>query len=119
MIENSATVEVLTAEVRQLMIDKRQVTLSIFRQLDDVDPDCCQPFGRVHDSNAPTRRGSRETSLSTVHVVGRSTNFEGNWSGARIPRVGLILASGVLMIFRWLGRRRLRSCVSGSRRAMS
>ncbi len=74
MTENSATVEVLTAEVRQLMIGKRQVTLSIFRQLDDVDPDCCQPFGRVHDSNAPTRRGSRGTSLPTVHVVGRSTD---------------------------------------------
>jgi hypothetical protein len=48
----TATVETLTAEVRVLMVGSRQVTLSVFKQLDSVDPetddgDHFQPFGRV------------------------------------------------------------------------
>lgn len=51
MSENtSAQVEVLTAEVRALMVGKRQVTLSVYRQLDLVPSDQCNPFGRVRDS---------------------------------------------------------------------
>lgn len=48
-----ATVEVLTAEVRALMVGSRQVTLSVYRQLDQVDPfevpltEGFEPFGRV------------------------------------------------------------------------
>jgi hypothetical protein len=46
---NSATVETLTAEVRVLMVGSRQVTLSVFRQLDWIDYDECEPFGRVNE----------------------------------------------------------------------
>ena len=45
----SATVETLTAEVRVLMVGRRQVTLSVYRQLDTVEPDEIEPFGRVRD----------------------------------------------------------------------
>ncbi len=44
---HAANVEVLTAEVRVLMVGSRQVTLSVARQLDEVKPDDVTPFGRV------------------------------------------------------------------------
>lgn len=47
MTAETATVEVLTAEVRVLMIGSRQVTLSVARQLDEVEPGDITPFGRV------------------------------------------------------------------------
>jgi hypothetical protein len=56
-----ATVKTLTAEVRVLMVGNRQVTLSVYRQLDEVEPDELEPFGRVNDS--------KDRGLS---VVGRS-----------------------------------------------
>jgi hypothetical protein len=48
----TATVETLTATVRTLAIGKRQITLSVAKQLDRVDlfeynPDIIVPFGRV------------------------------------------------------------------------
>lgn len=45
----TATVEVLTAEVRVLMVGNRQVTLSVYRQLDIVSTGEIEPFGRVRD----------------------------------------------------------------------
>jgi hypothetical protein len=42
-----ATVEALTAQVRVLMVGSRQITLSVYWQLDDVDPDEVEIFGRV------------------------------------------------------------------------
>lgn len=42
-----ATVELLTAEVRVLMVGSRQVTLSVARQLDHVGLSGIEPFGRV------------------------------------------------------------------------
>lgn len=66
-------VEVLTAEVRALMIGKRQVTLSVYRQLDTVEPEDCEPFGRVRDGQAASSQSrSYRPALSIVHVVGRS-----------------------------------------------
>jgi hypothetical protein len=56
MVTTTATVEVLTAEVRTLMVGSRQVTLSVYRQLDGVGGvgwewmKDFEPFGRVHDS---------------------------------------------------------------------
>lgn len=47
MAEQTATVEVLTAEVRVLMVGSRQVTLSVAAQLDKVSYDQIEPFGRV------------------------------------------------------------------------
>ena len=44
--KNSAVVEVLTAEVRVLMVGSRQVTLSVAAQLDIVHPQYIRPFGR-------------------------------------------------------------------------
>lgn len=46
----TATVEVLAAEVRVLMVGSRQVTLSVYRQLDEVEPENIEPFGRVRDA---------------------------------------------------------------------
>ena len=47
MSSESATVEVLTAEVRVLMVGSRQVTLSVAKQLDKVARHDLLPFGRV------------------------------------------------------------------------
>lgn len=65
MANSSATVVALTAEVRALMIGSRQVTLSVYRQLDTVDHTECEPFGRVRDAKDCDYRG--------VYVVGRHT----------------------------------------------
>jgi len=58
----TATVEALSAEVRVLMVGSRQVTLSVYRQLDRVPDDEIEPFGRVRD-------GKHEG--CDVYVVGR------------------------------------------------
>jgi hypothetical protein len=50
----SVQVEVLTAEVRVLMVGSRQVTLSVFRQLDLIPPEALEPFGRVNDKSSGT-----------------------------------------------------------------
>lgn len=50
MSETIASVNVLTAEVRTLMVGRRQVTLSVYRQLDEVPDSEIEPFGRVRDS---------------------------------------------------------------------
>jgi hypothetical protein len=57
-----ATVEVLTAAVRVLMVGNRQVTLSVYRQLDEVTPAEIEPFGRVRDRQDGAGQG--------VNVVG-------------------------------------------------
>ena len=59
----AARVEVLTAEVRVLMVGSRQVTMSVYDQLDQVKPGEIEPFGRV----APRDAGS-----GWVNVVGVS-----------------------------------------------
>jgi hypothetical protein len=54
MSQTTATVEVLTAEVRVLMVGSRQVTLSVFNQLDETFYwSQFVPFGRVR----PKERG--------------------------------------------------------------
>jgi hypothetical protein len=65
MTTTAARVEVLTAEVRVLIVGSRQVTLSVFRQLDRVNSALIEPFGRVRDK--PADPGS-----DRVTVVGRS-----------------------------------------------
>ena len=62
MSSATATIEILTAEVRTLQVGSRQITLSVYRQLDDATPDNCDPFGRVRD---------REHEPNRVYVVGR------------------------------------------------
>lgn len=43
-------VEPLVAEVRVLVVGKRQVTGGMYKQLDYVTPDLIEPFGRVRSS---------------------------------------------------------------------
>ena len=62
---HTATVETLTAEVRVLMVGSRQVTLSVYRQLDRRPSDEVEPFGRVSDRNDEAKYGCR-----SVFVVG-------------------------------------------------
>ena len=64
-MEYTATVEVLTAEVRVLMVGSRQVTLSVYRQLDRRPSDEVEPFGRVSDKQDEPKYGCR-----SVFVVG-------------------------------------------------
>jgi hypothetical protein len=52
MATATAQVEVLTAEVRVLMVGSRQVTLSVYRQLDPVHTFAIDPFGRVSDEKS-------------------------------------------------------------------
>src|SRR5215468_4223550 len=49
MNKHTGTVESLSAEIRVLMIDSRQVTLSMYRQLDEVEWETFCPFGRIND----------------------------------------------------------------------
>jgi hypothetical protein len=63
MTTTTAHVEVLTAEVRVLMVGSRQVTLSVYSQLDIVRPDEIEPFGRVRP---------RDAEKDLVYAVGAS-----------------------------------------------
>ncbi len=63
---STATVEVLTAEVRVLMVGSRQVTLSVYRQLDAIPFYALTPFGRVRASRQP----ADEFSGGRIEVIG-------------------------------------------------
>lgn len=71
MSSNTATVETLTAEVRVLMVGSRQVTLSVYRQLDHV-PGLKQmeAFGRVRGLKPV--KDEYGNGIIEVEVVGRS-----------------------------------------------
>jgi hypothetical protein len=62
--QHTATVETLTAEVRVLMVGSRQVTMSVYNQLDWAELTKLDglPFGRVHPRDAERR---------TLYLVGR------------------------------------------------
>ncbi len=49
---HTATVETLTAEVRVLMVGSRQVTMSVYDQLDYLAPADINPLGRVRPKAA-------------------------------------------------------------------
>ena len=51
-MNQTATVEVLTAEVRVLMVGSRQITMGVFTQLDEVYEDDIEAFGRVRPRNS-------------------------------------------------------------------
>ena len=61
----SATVEVLTAEVRVLMVGSRQVTMSVYNQLDHRPYVEVTPFGRVRPKDGTS---------DEVHLVGVDTD---------------------------------------------
>lgn len=62
-----ARVQVLTAEVRTLVVGCRQVTLSVAKQLDEVAQEDIQPFGRI-------RTGMRWpfAAMDLIEVIGSS-----------------------------------------------
>lgn len=60
----NATVRTLTAEVRTLVVGSRQVTMSVYNQLDPVEYYSIEPFGRVR---------TKDWSWRQIDVVGRST----------------------------------------------
>jgi hypothetical protein len=63
----TATVETLTAEVRTLIVGSRQITMSVFKQLDYEDFSKIEPMGRV-------RVAAKDSdSAEGVDIVGRST----------------------------------------------
>lgn len=71
-----ATVETLTAEVRTLVVGNRQVTLSVYNQLDWVEPDEITPFGRVR----------RRDPGHALEVVGATTDGALVRSGLDMPQ---------------------------------
>jgi hypothetical protein len=75
---HEATVEALTAEVRVLMVGSRQITLSVARQLDRIDADAIQPFGRV--------RIDTGLDEGVVQVIGAGPDGVLARSGARAER---------------------------------
>ncbi len=84
MAEHTATVEVLTAEVRVLMVGSRQITLSVVRQLDEIDPDLIMPFGRIRASSKP--------SANAIEVIGSDPC--GALARATVRRHGYICYEG-------------------------
>ena len=80
----TATIEVLTAEVRVLMVGSRQVTLSVFRQLDHAPWHECEPFGRIRDS----QNGYNEKTIIGKHrVTGQLVRADfGRQFGNRRPK---------------------------------
>jgi hypothetical protein len=89
--KHEATVEVLTAEVRVLQVGRRQVTLSVVRQLDWANPADVVPFGRVRtgDTLPGARPGDRQQRVKQCQV-GRLRH--GSWWPAehdtRVPASG-------------------------------
>ena len=77
MTTTAARVEVLTAEVRVLMVGSRQVTLSVYGQLDYAKPDQIEPFGRVRTGRAHCSDEwggvSRGCPGDCIDVVGRDS----------------------------------------------
>lgn len=62
--QHDAHVQVLTAEVRTLMVGSRQITMSVYNQLDEIAHDEMEPFGRV---------SPRDAAECQRWVVGRET----------------------------------------------
>lgn len=70
---HSTKIDVLTAEVRVLMVGSRQVTLSVARQLDVVSPSAIKPFGRI--------RMIRDAPTGYIQVIGSDIddNLVSSW----------------------------------------
>ena len=81
MAGQTATVEVLTAEVRVLMVGSRQVTMGVYRQLDWAEAGDLEPFGRVAAEREPG---------DSIHVVG---SCQGNLARAKASRMWVTCGS--------------------------
>jgi hypothetical protein len=86
-MSESASVEVLSAEVRVLKVGNGQITRSMYRQLDEATLDRFEPFGRVKDNKRKTKEG-------VLQLVGRDSKTAAlvryiaqpsNWSSSRDP----------------------------------
>ncbi len=66
--DGEPTVEVQTAEVRVLQVGRRQVTLSMVRQLDWANPADVEPFGRVRTGDKLPGRPEVIDSMWTSQV---------------------------------------------------
>lgn len=75
--QKTATIETLTAEVRVLMVGSRQITMSVYGQLDVVNAEEIQPFGRVGPSRAEWWE---------LWVIGRNV-ATGDLVRSRVPNV--------------------------------
>ena len=88
---NTATIETLTAEVRVLMVGSRQVTLSVYRQLDRHPSSQVQPFGRVSDKQDESRYACRNVFVVgceiTTGALVRSEHFARTGSPERYQEV--------------------------------
>jgi hypothetical protein len=65
----TATVETLAAEVHVLKVGSRQITMSVYNQLDSVLSHEIEPFGRVR---------TKDDIWSRLEVVGRSLRPQDN-----------------------------------------
>jgi hypothetical protein len=65
-MSESASVEVLTAEVRVLQVGDGQITRFMYWQLHEATFEQFEPFGRVRDNN-------RKPDTGVLHLVGRNT----------------------------------------------
>jgi hypothetical protein len=62
----SASVKVLSAEIRVLQVGSGQITRSMYRQLDEASLEQFKPFGRVKDNKLKSGEGA-------LQMVGRDT----------------------------------------------
>ena|ERR1700733_5155631 len=63
----TVTVETLTAEVRVLMVGSRQITMSVYKQLDFAPANEIEPLGRIR----PDSKSTQLDFLLPTQVVGR------------------------------------------------
>ena len=99
--KHEATVEVLTAEVRVLQVGRRQVTLSVVRQLDWANPADVVPFGRV-------RTGNYDDLPGRPRVTGRTPLGQ-----VRRPEPVEIIGSAAGVLVRSVSWRAVLNCTSG------
>jgi hypothetical protein len=86
-MSESASVEVLSADVRVIQVGNGQVTLSMYRQLDQAAFERFQPFGRVRDNERNPKKGmlqlvGRDTETGTLV---RCDAHPPDWSNERDP----------------------------------
>ena len=95
---NTATVQTLTAEVRVLMVGSRQITMSVFKQLDHRPIEEIELFGRVSVPNdygivRVVGRSTLDGTLVRSHVdnpYGGLIGNQGNWDKAKaLPLIAL------------------------------
>ena len=88
-MSESASVEVLSAEVRVLQVGNGQITLSMYRQLDEATFERFEPFGRVRDNERTTHQEGSAAAGGPRHRDQRAGSL-------RRPSARLVTAGGTL-----------------------